>query len=258
MKKVILFLSVVIAILLMTSCLKDGGNNYSDQGFVYVDYDDRGTVFGKAINPQYRNVRLITNNSMMTMQRGEVKYMAFSWDEDYGATTISIGGQAAQADNVQPIGSAIDIRSTYLFMTPQPEEEDQAAFDDIAMPIFHPDQSFMNDLWIFEYAYTAKKGQTAKVEFFKRNDLNENGEIEIDIQLKLTGTPEGTSDQRVGDAIAVNMNQLRSLSPQGNDTGKKLKIRFKYLKKSGSNVEEVSLPSNQQPAYEWQLSTKES
>lgn len=108
----------------------------------------------------------------------------------------------------------------------------------------------MRDYWIIEYGYSAKKGETGRVEFYKRDELNEKGEIVIEAHLTLTGTPDGTTVEKRGDAVALYMGQLRSLAEGSQD--KKLKIRFAYYKNKGDNTEPELVEL--QNAVEWNIS----
>ena len=235
MKKVILFLSVIITVSMMTSCLDGGNDNYRDSSFVYLGTDGRGAMYGKTFSRWSPYSRLITTSSMMTMDPGTIKFMAYSWDEDNGTTSIQIGDQTFQADNVILIDKVTDVPSRYLNMIELPEEEDPAAFDDILAPLYSNEKSFMNDYWIIEYGYSAKKGETGRVEFYKKDELNDKGEVVIYAQLTISGTPEGTTLEQRGDVLALNMSQLRSMSEGGED--QVLKVKFEFYKNKVENMD---------------------
>lgn len=252
MKKVILLLSIIGAALFMTSCLGEESNNFTDHGFVYVDMDARGTPYGKSVNPEYYNTRFITTSKMMGMTDGTIKYMMFNWDEEYGYTPVVLDGQTTiDAYNVQLLSDPVDVATTYLNISELGEIEDPLGFDEIRVPIYSDDAKFMGDYWIIQYAYTAKKGQKPDVKFYKREEPNEKGEIVIDINLTLTGTPETQTTQMFGDAVAVNMSQLRHLD--GGTSNKELKIIFKYYKNQGDNTKPKQTDSN---TYSWKISAE--
>ncbi len=251
MKKVILFLSVIGITLMMTSCLGEGGNNYTDSSFVYLSMDGRGQIYGKTFSRYSSHTRLITSNSMMTMDPGTFKFMVYSWDEANGTAPITINGQSYDADVVQLADKVIDISKTYLYLEELPEVENPVGFDDILAPLYTNSKSFMNDYWVVEYAYSAKKGERAQIEFYKRNELNDKGEIVIDIHLTLSGTPEGTTVEKRGDAIALDMSDLRAMS-EGSTQGKELKIRFMYYKNKGDNDTEPEMVESQN-VYQWKI-----
>ena len=248
MKKTVLILSVLGILFLMTSCLGDTTNNYSDNSFVYVDRDDNGQVYGKTFS-YFSPSRLITSSAMMSMNPGSFKFIVYSWDETDGYTPIKIDGQSYKADNVKFAGQVIDISKTDLHLGGLPVVEDPVGFDEIREPIYANDKSFINDYWVLEYYYTAKKGLTGRVDFYKRNELNDKGEIVIDMVLTLTGTADATTNVKNGDAVAVNMTQLRSMIG-GGSSDKNLKIRFSYYK-NRDNAEPEKVES--QNVYNWKI-----
>ena len=223
MKKVILLLSVIGAALLMTSCLDDGNSNYSEPSYVYITMDDMGQPYGKTFTG-----RLITHSSFIS-DIGKIKLMSYSWEEEFGRTQIKINDYIAEADNINVV-QKVDFQHTSLNMSPLPEQDNPAGFVQIGTPIFTADKEFMNDYWVLEYAYKAKKGVEADVEFFKRAELSENGEIEIDIYLNLPSS-DGTSQETLGGRVAFNMSSLRSQYSGGNDAKNELKIVFHYYQR---------------------------
>lgn len=249
MKKVILFLSVIGTALLMTSCLDGGSNNYTDNSFVYLEMDERGQIYGKTFS-RYSPSRYITTNSMMTMQPGTFKFMIYSWDEERGSTAINVGGQTIPADNVMLIEEVIDISRTYLEMSEGPEVDDPVGFYEILAPLYADSQEFMNDHWVVEYSYWAKKGEKGHIEFYKRDEPNVNGEIVIDVHLSLSGTAEGDTPTRYGDAVALNMSELRAT----NSDKQELNIRFKYYKTENPNTAPTEV--NSENVYKWRLSSE--
>jgi orotate phosphoribosyltransferase len=106
MKKSILFLTLIVTALFMTSCLGEVSNNYSDTTFVYIESDDVGTVFGKTFSI-YSPARIITSSNMAMMMPGTFKIMSYSWDEQNGTKPLSVGGQTINADLVSTGGSSL-------------------------------------------------------------------------------------------------------------------------------------------------------
>lgn len=252
MKKTILFLCVAVSALLMTSCLGDTSNNYRDAGFVYIDRDSRGQVYGKAINPAYGSLRYITHSSMMTMIPGDIKIMTFNWDEEYGFTPITYPDGSFNADNVNILDEPIDVPRTYIDLEQiSDDEKGKFGLNELASPLFSNDKGLLNDYWIFQYSYIAKKGERGHVEFYKRDEPNTAGEIVIDVHFTLTGTPEGENKINNSAAVAVDMSQLRSIM---SSSDKPLKIRFKYYRQrtTGTDLEETEL----QNVITWDITSK--
>lgn len=235
MKKLILFLSVISFALLVTSCIDEGGNNYTDSTYVYIDMSDNGVMYGKTISP-YTNMRFITNPNMTAMIPGEIKVMSYSWDEEYGTTALSISGETVQADNVRLAGESFELKIEPLIMDIEaPEVEEPKKFLEIAAPLYADNKEFMNDNWIVQYAYEAGKDQIANVEFYKREGetiVGNNIIIAVDVHLTLTGPSEGTALEPKASAIALNMSQLRAEYEESSDSStKNLKVEFYYYLK---------------------------
>lgn len=241
MRKSILFLTIFGAVLFMTSCLGEVSNNYADTTFVYLDKDDNYTVFGKTIS-LYSPARIITSNNMATMIPGTFKIMSYSWDEENGTKPLLVGGQSISADFIQQTGDAIDVQQTSLIMSQLPEVEDPKQFLEVATPLYADTPDFMGDNWIFQYAYEAPKGQSASLQFYKRDDVESSEDIKIDINITFTGTPEGATTEKKTDVVALNMSPLRYMY-QGTSTSetKSLNIKFVYhLKDHDTEVESQS------------------
>lgn len=223
----------------MTSCLGEVSSNYTESAFVYLDRDDMGQAYGKTFS-RYSQARLITSNSMMSMQPGSIKFMGYSWDEKMGNTPLMIGGQTNYfADNVEFVPDVVDITSNYLHFSELPESEVHAGLNELTHPLYADSRDYINDFWVFEYSCYLKKGETANVEFYKRNQKNDKGEVVIDVHLSITGTPEEQTAKIYVDAVAVNMSQLRSMFEGTDNT---LSIKFKYYKSDSSgDVAEAEL-----------------
>ncbi len=229
MRKSILFSAIIGVLIFMTSCLGEVSNNYADTTFVYIDSDFMGNTYGKTI-AQYTPTRLITSDDMIMMTPGTIKILTYSWDEAYGTKPLSIDGQTYNADIVMLSGDKVDVSPAYLTLSELSEEEESESFLEIKSPLFAQYADFMGDNWIFQYSYEIPKGQTAHVEFYKRDDdENSNNNITIDIYLTHLGTAEGTSVEKKTDFLALDMSTLRYQYEGTSSTNTKdLNIRFVY------------------------------
>jgi hypothetical protein len=234
MKKVILFLSVIGMSLLMTSCLGEGSRNYSETSVAYIAMEN-GLIYGRTLTG-----RFISSTQMQSMVPGTFKFMNYSWEEEYGTTPLG----NYSVDNVVVSGNILDISRTSLYMTDAPEDDTPDHFLGINPPMYAADEIYLGDHWLFEYAYEAKKGESARVDFYLRDDADESSdEIVIDIRLSITGTPEaGASTTQISDIVALNMAQLRAMYEGSSSTStKELKIRFKYYLKDKSDLQDSQL-----------------
>ena len=226
MKKSILILSVIGLALFMTSCLEEGSSNYADTTFVYLDSDDSGTMFGKTIS-LYSPSRIITSNSMITMQPDDIKILAYSWNEENGTSNIRVDGEVYTADNVV-ISDDVDVDQTILRMSELPEVEEPVSFIEMMRPLYANSKEFMGDKWIFQYGYAAESGKKPHVEFFKRAEENEQGEIAIDINLTSVDSSDSSQTGNRAGYVVVDMTPLRMYAEAGSSSGEKIKIRFYY------------------------------
>lgn len=226
MKKSILFSTIIGVLFFMTSCLGEVSNNYADTTFVYIDSDMIGTTYGKTISAY---PRLITSDEMMMMNPGTIKLLSYSWDESYGTRPLSLDGQTIQADAVRLSGDKVDVDQTYVILSELPEEEESESFLQLDDPVFSQSPEFMGDNWIFAYSYNLPKGQTAHVEFYKREDAEGTNNIIIDIQLTFSGNAEGSTKERKTEFLALDMSSLRYQYEGGSSTQTKdLNIKFSY------------------------------
>ena len=232
MKKLTLFVSIITAGILMTSCLGEVSNSYADSTFVYLDMSDNAVMYGKTVSP-YSGMKIITHANMMAMSPGTIKVMSYSWDEDYGTTSLSISGETVDAHNVRLSDETLDIVITPLIMDIEaPEVEDPSKFVQFTDPLYGNSKDFMDDKWIFQYSYEAGKDQTAWIEFYKREGETITGNditVGIDVNISLLGTAEGTAvEQKIG-AIAVDMSMLReAYEVAGGSSTKNLRVDFYY------------------------------
>lgn len=226
MKSKFLLLALLGIGLLLSSCLGEGSRNYAESSVAYIVQDDISfVIYGKTLTG-----RVITSQQMQLMQPGTFKFLTYSWDEENGTTPIG----EIQADNVNVSGDPVDVGSTTLNMNEGPVQNEPRHFAGIDPPFYARDKYYLGDHWLFQYAYESKKGETAVVQFYLNdNPEADENEINIDVQLTFTGTPEaGSSTTTKTDIIALNMAPLRAAyEGTSQTTTKELKIIFQYYLK---------------------------
>ena len=95
MRKYFLFLIIIASGLVMSSCLGDTSRSYAQMlDYVYITYEG-GITYGRTLTN-----RLITSNEIEMMIPGTFQSMNYSFEEENGVTSLSIGGQIFQVDNV--------------------------------------------------------------------------------------------------------------------------------------------------------------
>jgi hypothetical protein len=237
MKKLILFLSVIGAVTLMTSCLK-GDNSYTDQGFVFIDTSsENGKRHGRTSGG-----RIITSNGIQTGMIGQTPihpgafyFFAFSWQEANG--TVDLGQNMQTADNVTITSNIFEVPSTSLRMDSAPEiSEGVPPFIAIANPLFAGDAFYWRDNWVFEFGYTG--GETPPTLAFYKREISDTNtgthstNIDIDIRIE---SPASSGTQSRGHAVAVNMLQLRREFQELNNDHT-LNIRFHFYREGQSTI----------------------
>jgi|SRR5690554_404135 hypothetical protein len=226
MKSKILLFALLGVSVLMSSCLGEGSRNYSESSVTYIAMDDfSGKTFGRTLTG-----KTIISNEIQLMQAGTFKFFTYTWNEEDGTTPIG----EILADNVIISGDPIDVSRTTVNMSEGPVQEEPRKFVGIDPPFYARDKFYLGDYWLFQYAYESQKGETAVIQYYVTDDPEANeDEINIDIQLTFTGSPEaGSSTTTKTDIIALNMTPLRAEYEGSSQTStKELKIKFQYYLK---------------------------
>jgi hypothetical protein len=215
MKKTILLFGMIGMTLLLSSCLEEGSRNYEETSVAYIAEDNA---------------------------TGTLQFFRYSWTEERGSTPVRTGASSTDviyADNVVISGEPVEINSVSLRMGQQPPVvETPTKFVAIDPPFYAGDNIYLGDHWIFQYAYEAKKGESAVVDFYHvENSDATNNEISIVIDINIEGTPEGTTVSTKSDLIALDMSDLRAMYEGTSTTStKELKIKFKYYMKGSSQI----------------------
>ena len=235
MKKVVLFLCVIGVAAMMTSCL-EGGNNYQDQGFVYIAVSNDVTPavrYGRAFNGLF-TARLITNShiqaGMITVPGtgqtvdftpGSFFFFQYGWEEANGHTSL---GENRYADNVNIFGLA-EIQRTSLNFAPAPEGTPEEQFSSFAeRPAFFPDAAFWSDNWVIGFQYIGGE-EMPLVRFYKR-ETSETAPNDIEIDVRISHIPQVSNPRQRDNFIAFNMAGVRQMFQQ--DSSRDVRVRFNY------------------------------
>ena len=173
MRKLLLFITVALLSVSMSSCLNMGSQKYSEASVVYI-FQHQGKMFGKTLSG-----RVITSPTMQIMSPRSFKLFHFSWEESNGHTKIGEG----LADNVVIGGEPIDIVSTDVMDIAAPEEAPEHRFIQILSPAHDPWGRFFDDFWLFEYEHKALEGERYNLEFYTRGYSASENTVSIEIRL---------------------------------------------------------------------------
>ncbi len=200
MKKLLLFITVALLGVSMSSCLDMGSQQFNDRSIVYIS-QYQGRIYGKTLSG-----RVITSDKMQIMSPRSFKLFSFSWDESYGYTPIG----DLQANNVVITGDEIDIASTELWDIPADSETAEYKFKQILSPAHDPYGKYFDDFWLFEYHYRALEGEKYTLEFYTREYDESEKMLLVDIRLFRTEVgKENASEKDFFNIMAVDMGQLR-------------------------------------------------
>ncbi len=227
MKKFFLSMSVLVVTLFMSSCLGLGSRNYSESSVVYIDTES-GVNYGKTLTG-----RLITSDKIQEMMPQTFKFFAYSWDEEYGTTSIS----GTPVDKVVISGDPVDVGSAFLTLAEPPQEEEPDKFVDIDDPYYANNKLYFDDHWLFQYAYEGRKEDAAEVTLYlvEESAQYDDDEVLIEIRLDVVEGPGTGSLTKKTEIVAVDMGPLRAYYEAQSQNKRDLKIRFQFHKK-GSTV----------------------
>ena len=235
MKKILLFLCVIGVAAMMTSCL-EGGNSYTDQGFVYIAVSTDVTPavrYGRAFNGF--TARLITNShiqaGMMTIPGtgqsvhftpGSFFFFHYGWEEANGHTPL--GENRGYADNVNIFG-LMEVQRTSLHFAPAPEGTPEEQFSSLAeRPAFFNDAAFWSDNWVIGFQYIGGEDMPL-VRFYKR-EASETAPNDIEIDVRISHIPQVSQPRQRDNFIAFNMASVREMFQQ--ESNRDVRVRFNY------------------------------
>jgi hypothetical protein len=228
MKKLVLFLMVIGAVALMTSCLK--GETHEESFDYFLIKEDRvGVAYGDGAGGPVtsREIQLglaTAGSAVVDLRLGEFYLFPVRWEKEFGTTPLSIGDNTIQALNVERLGPIVEIPRRSLSLSAAPEEPTGFAFDGVELVWPFPDREFWNDHWIFYYGYTSGS-QAHNISFHVREraegSANNN---KVDIDIRIDNLTSGT--ERRTTHAALNMAPVRAAN-----TGREIEVTFHYLEK---------------------------
>ncbi len=220
MKKSVLIFSMVTMGFLLSSCLESGDRSYTGvMQFSYVTMDNSGLIYAR------NEGGFITSSDIKMLYPGSCYFLSYTWNSENGMTQSADGFNIF---NVVLTAEPEPVPSTTLVMSDAPAEAG-TPFYQFSDPYYSSDEYF-GDFWAFSYRWKKKKGEEARVDFYKSSETTETpGEILIDVRLSKIGTPNETTETTETGVIAVNMKPLRNLlQTSGGTEAKNVPIRFRY------------------------------
>lgn len=227
MKKVILFLGVIGATLLMTSCLGENETQYSGAPLSYITHSESGIQYARTLDGLP-----MTSPEIKMEYPGSFVFIAYSWAESQNTITEEGIYNVVVSDISDPI------EQTVLIPADAPELETELPLSAFEQALYGG--SYFAYHWICGYAY--KKGDGTKKALRFYHNIAEGSENEVIIDVRLVNAT-GTVDKDQTDLlVAVNLEQLHDyyvadLSSKGDR--KDIKVYFQYYREKTDGTLEL-------------------
>ncbi len=219
MKKLILFLTILLTGITLSSCLEGSEAQFSGSSdFAYITKDKAGLVVARIFNRGQGG--LITSPEIKQMTPGEFKFMTYSWTESMG--TVTSNGYVVYNAQVAP--NSVDIPRTALMRATPPVIEDPNYF--LMQPAAYDSGPFFDDNWLIEYTY--KKGENASLQFYLYGTSSNPDEYIIDVRMVKAAA--STGNEVVKDYIVVDLSDIREMYPPSGDNAKEITLKFRYYR----------------------------
>jgi len=227
MKKVILFLSVIGAAFLMTSCLGDSETSYSGTPLSYIARTESGVTYARTLDGLP-----ITSQQIQLQYPGDFVFIAYSWTE----STNTITEDGIYNATVSEISDPIE--QTTLIPSDAPGLETELPLASFESALYGG--SYFGYHWICGYGYEKGDGIKKALRFYHNIDEGSENEIIIDVRLV---DSSGTVDKDQSDVlVAVNLKQIHdhySASISSSGSSKNLQVYFRYWRKKSDGTLEL-------------------
>lgn len=233
MKKLSLFLSIVAAAFLMTSCLGESETYYSGAPLSYITVTDMGTTYARASDGLP-----MTSSTIQQEMPGSFVFIAYSWKESLN--TISEEG----IYNVTVTDISDPIEQTTLIPGEAPVLETELPLLAFGNPGYAG--AYFDYHLIAAYGYEEGDGNKKELRFYHDFDEeSDNNKVIIDIRLvNSTGTVNKDQENVL---VAVNFEQLHDYYSEGMSPGtqKTIPLYFRYHReKSDGTIELYETPQS--------------
>ena len=254
MKKIFLFLCVIGATTLMTSCF-DNTNQFVDEGFVYIAESENAVQYGRfgslnarrlITSPEIRQGYSFIGGELVLLKPGQFYYFQIRWEESNG--TISLG-QNREAYEVSINSSIAHIPSTWLILSPtiEPVPPVSHTLTGIGHPQYAFDAAFWDDYWVINFGYVGGVDPPT-LAFNKRDPVDAfPNSIEIDVRVMEPSYSENPLPR--GHTVVLNMADIRKMYQQ--DTEQEVRVRFHYYRPKPGQNQTVELRSTSQ--FTWRI-----
>lgn len=226
MKKLSLFLSIIGAAFLMTSCLGESETYYSGAPLSYITTSDLGTMYARTSDGLP-----ITSPAIQMEMPGSFVFIAYSWREGQNTITEENIYNATVSEISDPIEQTILIPGE----APVPETE-------------FPLSSFVNNGYVGAYfgyhlvagyGYEEGDGNKKRARFYHDFDGESDDKVVIDIRLEnSTGTVDEDQENIL---VAVDLEQIHDYYSADMSSGaqKTIPVYFRYYREKSDGTLEL-------------------
>lgn len=226
MKKLSLFLSIVAAAFLMTSCLGESETYYSGAPLSYITVTDEGTRYARTSDGLP-----MTSSTIQQEMPGSFVFIAYSWKESLN--TISAEG----IYNVTVTDISDPIEQTTLIPGEAPVLETELPLLAFGNPGYAG--AYFDYHLIAAYGYEEGDGNKKELRFY--HDFEEESDNKVFIDIRLVNSTTGTVNKDQENVlVAVNFEQLHDYYSEGMSPGtqKTIPLYFRYYReKSDGTIE---------------------
>ena len=232
-KKISLLL-VFSAVLFLSSCLDSGKGSYAGNAeYSYITLDAASnTVYARTISGHY-----ITSERIKLLSPETIAFISYQIDFDESQqSTIFEDGRELIVYHATIAGEPVVASQSQIRIMDAPEAPIEY-FENIFNPIFTSNKYF-GDRWLFPYQAKMKKGDTAKISFYKGTEEDSSdsssNEVIIDIRLTISGQAEaGATEMLVEDYVVANFSDLRRM--YGGSDKENINLKFRFYRKANSD-----------------------
>lgn len=234
MKKSILFLSIILTALFMTSCLGESETEYKGTPLSYIERSKSGVVYARTWDGYSL---LITSPEIKLQEPGSFVFISYSWLESQNTITEEGIYNVTVGDISDPI------EQTSLTLGDAPDLETE-------LPMFFKATDLNNFPmylgppfgyhWLCIYGYEKGDGVRKELKFYHNMDEGSENEVIIDVRLEeATGT---VSKDQTDILAAVNLKQLNdyySADLSSSGSRKNIRVYFRYYREKTDGTLEL-------------------
>ena len=228
MRKLILFFSVVIAGLFLTSCLEAGDSNFSGQRQLFYITQLEGTQV--AHNGDF----VMTSNEIKSKDPDRWYLITWSWSTENGMVSTNVHNAITPEIEQIPLG---------IYSQQEAPQETMTPVLNFNMVGGLPIAGSFGDFLIVQYVWNKKEGEKVQAKLYNETTQPDATDTYIlELRLEKSGTSTETSGKNVDGFAAFDVSSLRSLVNFNGQDFKDIQLKFNYYKENAGQPTSVTQP----------------